>query len=273
MQAHIRTHYIQNIYINVLPIFVPLVQSDYFAGTAIVHQVVKSGQGEKEEILMEVLTKWLRLKKKSGKVWISDTLSTDLNFFMPDEVPEHCSILQAFFIGKGVPSFVLTLYTLANDSDCHSQTADADTRTCDSHAEPITQPGDDDTQIGALPDTKPAGTDTNAANRDANTETAKRNKLVSKIHDLTVSTVKQLRSALLDFCHCDFAILPCTLEMSSLSVETLTKELKVRQADCQQFYDGPIRVNAATCKILTTATVILQGASCVPCNLQTLVLA
>ena len=237
------------------------------------NQVAKSGQGKKEEILMEVLTKWLRLKKKSGKVWISDTLSTDLNFFMPDKVPEPCSVLQAFFIGKGLPSFVLTLYTLANDSDCHSQTADVDTKTCDSHAEPITQPGDDDTQIGGPSDTKLAGTDANAANRDASTETAKRNKLVSKIHDLAVSTVKQLRSALLDFCHCDFAILPCTLEMSSLSVETLTKELKVRQADCQQFYDGPIRVNAATCGILTTATVILQGASWVPCNLQTLVLA
>ena len=227
---------------------------------------------------MEVLTKWLSLKKKSGKVWISDTLSIDLNFFMPDKVPESCSILQAFFIGKGVPSFVLTLYTLANDSDCRSQTADADTRTCDSdaigqHAEPVTQPGDDDTQIGGPPNTQSAGTDTNAANRDANTKTAKRNKLVSEIHDVTVSTVKQLRSALLDFCHCDFAILPCTLEMSSLSVETLTEELKVRQADCQQFYDGPIRVNAATCRILTTATVILQGASWVPCNLQTLVLA
>ena len=242
------------------------------------NQVAKSGQGEKEEILMEVLTEWLKLKKKSGKVWISDTLSTDLNFFMPDKVPEPCSVLQAFFIGKGLPSFVLTLYTLANDSDCRSQTANADTKTCDSdavglHAEPVTQPCDLDTQIGGPPDTQSAGTDTNAANRDANSETAKRNKLASKIHDLTVSTVKQLRSALLDFCHCDFAILPCTLEKNSLSVETLTKELKVRQADCQQFYDGPIRVNAATCKILTRATVILQGASWVPCNLQTLVLA
>ena len=227
---------------------------------------------------MEVLAKWLRRKKKSGKVWISDTVSTDLNFFMPDKVPEPCSILQAFFIGKGLPSFVLTVYTLANDPDYRSQTADADTKTCDSdaidlHAEPVTQPGDLGTQIGSPPDTQSAGTDTNAANRDANTETAKRNKLVSEIHNVTVSTVKQLRSALFDFCHCDFAILPCTLEMNSLSVETLTKELKVRQADCQQFYDGPIRVNAATCGILTTATVILQGASWVPCNLQTLVLA
>ena len=241
-------------------LFIPFA---YFADSSLGNQLPKSRHIEQQQKLIEVLEEWLG--QNLGKVWISDTLSTDLNLFMSAKVPKSCSILQAFFIGKGVPCFVLTLYTPPKDPE--NNTLIVDTQSADSNAETTdrdaaladhsTRSPDPKTR---LDDSFTNTADLNSQTADPSTETAELETPAS-IHKFTVFMVKCLTLALLDFCHCEFAILPCTLDMSKLTVEALREELKTRKEQCQRFYDGSIRLKAATFRTLTRATVVLQGAS------------
>ena len=52
-------------------------------------------------------------KNKRSKVWISDTLMTDLNVPLCIENSDLPRVVQAFFLGEGLPAFILTLYSKA----------------------------------------------------------------------------------------------------------------------------------------------------------------
>ena len=166
--------------------------------------------------LKSVLDEWR--KDRACKVWISDSLLMDLN---EPFHPKQPRVTQAFFLGEGLPAFVLTVY------DKHSLDKDSQ------HAQSGPQTSHDE------------------------------------FHMLTVSTVKLLTTSLLDFCHCHFAILPCTLDTETLHVESFRKELEERMLGCQQFYDGDLYLMATTYRTLVSAAKALQGASYLPCFLNT----
>ncbi|XP_070178259.1 uncharacterized protein [Littorina saxatilis] len=79
----------------------------------LINQLKKAGLDAEVKRIVKVLDEWRG--PNHGKVWISDTLPADLNLPLTDEDHPAENIVQAFFIGKNLPSFVLTLFNLQKD--------------------------------------------------------------------------------------------------------------------------------------------------------------
>ena len=173
-----------------------------------------------------VLDEWR--KNKRSKVWLSDTLMTDLNVPLCNENHGSSRVVQAFFLGEGLPAFILTVYNEANFTDQDFQPPDPESQT----------PG--------------------------TSSQSEENEKKAKVHKITVSAIKLLRWNLLDFCHCKFVILPLTLNVETLSVASLEEELKLRKRLCRQYYDGDLSLTAVTYKTLVSAAIALQGTSSIP---------
>ena len=189
-----------------------------------VYQLNKYFSGDKEKKLQSVLDEW-RGDKRS-KIWISDTLMADLNLPFFNNTPKFPRLVQAFFVGEGLPAFILTVYDKAKSTDRDAQS------------------------------TGPSISQQSSEQK-------------AEIHEVTVSAIKLLRRCLLDFCHCKFAILPLTLDIESLSVASLTKELKRRKRQFRQYYDGDLCLKAGTYKTLVSAAIALHGSSFLPYFLKT----
>ena len=192
-----------------------------------VYQLNKCFSGDKENKLKAVLEEWGKNKRR--KVWISDTLMTDLNVPVCNENPDSSRVVQAFFLGEGLPAFILTVYNEAKSTDQDSQPTDPESQT---------------------PSTS--------------CQSAKHEERKAEVHMVTVSAIKLLRWNLLDFCHCKFVILPLTLNIETLSVASLEEELKLRKRLCRQYYDGDLSLTAVTYKTLVSAAIALQGTSSIP---------
>ena len=151
---------------------------------------------------------------------------TDLNVPFCDQNPNLPRLVQAFFLGEGLPAFVVTVYSSAKSID-----SDVQLTTSESQAASISRQSDEYEQQK------------------------------TEIHKVTVSAIKLLRWSLLDFCHCKFVILPLALDIETLSLASLEEELKLRQRRCRQYYDGDLCLKAETYKTLSSAAIALQGTS------------
>ena len=176
--------------------------------------------------LKSVLDEWQEnaacKENAAYKVWISDSLLIDLNEPFHHKQPRA---IQAFFLGVGLPAFVLTV--------CDRHSPDKDSQ----HAKSGSQAHSSQTSF-------------------------------DEFHMLSVSAVKLLTTSLLDFCHCQFAILPCTLKAEDLDEESFKEELEKRKRRCQQYYDGDLCLTETTYRTLVLAAKALHGASYLPCFLD-----
>ena len=196
----------------------------------IVYQLNKCFSGDKENKLKSVLDEWQKIKRcKRSKIWVSDTLMADLNLPFFNYTPKFPGLVQAFFLGEGLPAFILTVYNKAKSTDQDAQSTDPST-SCQS---------------------------------------PKHEEQKAEIHKVTVSAIKLLRWCLLDFCHCKFVILPLTLDIESLSVDSLTEELKQRKCQFRRYYDGDLCLKVGTYKTLVSAAIALFGSSFLPYLLET----
>ena len=175
--------------------------------------------------------------KKRSKVWISDTLMADLNVPFCSKTSDLPHIVQAFFLGEGLPAFFLTVYSKVEATAKDLQSTESQSKTPGSSCQPAEQK-------------------------------AKHEEQKAKIHRVTVSAMKLLRWSLLDFCHCKFVILPLTLDMETLSVTSLREELKLRKRLCRKYYDGDLCLKAMTYKTLVSAAIALHGTSSLPYFLE-----
>ncbi|KAK7473758.1 hypothetical protein BaRGS_00034981, partial [Batillaria attramentaria] len=86
----------------------------------------------------------------------------------------------------------------------------------------------------------------------------------------TVDIARKLLWSLHGYCHCDFVVLPCTLnlEKDRIDVAALTKEVNEQLRRSRLYYHGPKRLTAHTLSQIRKATEALAAMSYVPCFLK-----
>ncbi|KAK7471856.1 hypothetical protein BaRGS_00035515, partial [Batillaria attramentaria] len=88
------------------------------------------------------------------------------------------------------------------------------------------------------------------------------------VEDFTLQTSKLLTTALFNYCHCDFLLLPVALEYKELCPDALEKEIRKQQDSTRRYYDGPRRLNSRTYAELKAAAIAVNGVSHVPSLLR-----
>ncbi|KAK7490622.1 hypothetical protein BaRGS_00018039, partial [Batillaria attramentaria] len=89
-----------------------------------------------------------------------------------------------------------------------------------------------------------------------------------KLREHSLEMAQLLTSALYNFCHCDFVILPCALALSGrFSIEALQKELSEQMKNVRYFYGGPEIVTTDTYQQLKAAVSAVAGVTYFPCFL------
>lgn len=89
-----------------------------------------------------------------------------------------------------------------------------------------------------------------------------------RIADLTVTVSKLLTTALFNYCHCDFILLPVCVEYKDLCPDSLDKEIKKQQDETRMYYGGPRLLTRGTYSELKAAADAVCGVSHVPTLLQ-----
>lgn len=87
-------------------------------------------------------------------------------------------------------------------------------------------------------------------------------------HRFTSLMAQLLTSSLFDFCPCDFVLVPCTLDDSDFSLETLQEEVKMRQCKLRRFYGGPERLTSETFNQICNAVEALVGITSIPAAME-----
>ena len=84
-------------------------------------------------------------------------------------------------------------------------------------------------------------------------------------------TVRMLMPLLMNYCHEDFILLPCTLayDNSGFSREAFEEQLTMQQRLARDYYGGPSRLSEDSFHALTRAVQCVMGATTVPYCLNT----
>ncbi|KAK7473762.1 hypothetical protein BaRGS_00034985, partial [Batillaria attramentaria] len=109
-------------------------------------------------------------------------------------------------------------------------------------------------------------------NKKRNDSSSNSEGLFGDARDFTVDMARKLLWSLHGYCHCDFVVLPCTLNLEEdrIHVAALTNEVNEQLRRSRLYYHGPKRLTAHTLSQIMKATEALAAMSYVPCFLKDL---
>lgn len=91
---------------------------------------------------------------------------------------------------------------------------------------------------------------------------------IQRVHRFTANMSKQLTSSLLDFCHCYFDIVPCSLAYYDLSAEKVWAEVNKKQELSRPYCGRDNILTGRSYAKMRAAAVAVTGVSYVPCFLE-----
>lgn len=224
-------------------------------GEQIVNRLKKQELTEKEEkTVFPVLKQWCQ--KQPLSVWMSRSLPVDMNL----PVTSRCSLprtLQALVLCVGRPAIMLSLYTPLDTNSEYETASTSKMRRFE-----ITKELDPD---------KFSVQDTEAISSRSASSLPKTRTPALEFEELrmfTFDTSRRLTAHLLDFCHCDFVLLPCVLEYESFTVEKLQAAVDRQSSASRVWFGAPMELTASDYDSMTMAAEAIVSVSYVPCLLE-----
>ena len=89
-----------------------------------------------------------------------------------------------------------------------------------------------------------------------------------RVHDYAIQMVQKQSRLLMNFCSCEFVVVPCTIEKRILTPEILENEVDKQKQKTRSYYRGPHRLSEETYTKLKEAMTVLSAGSYVPCFLD-----
>ena len=89
-----------------------------------------------------------------------------------------------------------------------------------------------------------------------------------EVHDYAIAIVQKHSRLLMNYCSCEYVVLPCTIEEGALSPEQLQNEVDKQREKTRSYYRGPHSLSKATYESLKAAVTVLSAGSYVPCFLD-----
>ena len=89
-----------------------------------------------------------------------------------------------------------------------------------------------------------------------------------RVHDYAIQMVQKQSRQLMNFCSCEFVVVPCTIEKRILTPEILENEVDKQKQKTRSYYRGPHRLSEETYTKLKEAMTVLLAGSYVPCFLD-----
>ncbi|XP_076451042.1 uncharacterized protein LOC143286954 [Babylonia areolata] len=194
---------------------------------------------------------------ETGSAWMSCTLPADLALPM-DTLPPDSTVLQVFFLSPQQPPFLLTLFDM---KQLRRQSTSFDEPGGDVLHEQYVYTRLEEEE--SVPENTSPGATLWGAGRDSLSE-ADEQEETDKVRLYTLQLGKLLTAALLDYCSCDFLLLPCCLSVAEFTLERLQRGLQEQLKVARQFYGGPVQLSPATYQEMKAAAVAVTGVTCVP---------
>ncbi|XP_070185016.1 uncharacterized protein [Littorina saxatilis] len=92
--------------------------------------------------------------------------------------------------------------------------------------------------------------------------------LTLEMREFCMRCARMLTLSLLNFCHREFLLLPCTVRLDEgFTAETLQQEIDGQLGDARVYYGGPEELGKVTCDELVRAVTIAATTTNVPCFL------
>jgi hypothetical protein len=162
------------------------------------------------------------------------------------EEPEPYPVdFQAFIVAKGRPPILLTVFDedKVKEGDDEDNVIEEGARGLKAHAE--------------------------AGAGDETTHTAGRAETVDDLRRYTVDMARFLSSALLNYCCCNFFIVPCVIAKQRFSTEELDKEVRRGVDDCRVFLkdDVSLELDSTSYTKVVRATRVVAGVAWAPPSL------
>lgn len=89
-----------------------------------------------------------------------------------------------------------------------------------------------------------------------------------RAHDYAIQMVQKQSRLLMNFCSCEFVVVPCTIEKRILTPEILENEVSKQKQKTRSYYGGPHSLSEETYTKLKEAMTVLSAGSYVPCFLD-----
>ena len=89
-----------------------------------------------------------------------------------------------------------------------------------------------------------------------------------EVHDYAIAIVQKHSRLLMNYCSCEYVVLPCTIEEGALSPEQLQNEVDKQREKTRSYYRGPHSLSEATYESVKAAVTVLSAGSYVPCFLD-----